>query len=79
MCSLSFIKKVRDLLGNNNDIHVNIAEVKIGKNGDILKATLGSCVGIAFLWKAKAGTYVVRVVDDQGSSDVETIRVQMEQ
>lgn len=41
-------------MGNNNDIHVKIAEVKIGKNGDILKATLGSCVGIAFLWKAKA-------------------------
>lgn len=30
---------------------VNMGEVKIGSGGDILKATLGSCIGIAFLWK----------------------------
>lgn len=36
-----------------NEIHVKIGEVKIGKEGDLLRATLGSCVGIAFIWKAK--------------------------
>ncbi|MGZ3789992.1 MAG: chemotaxis protein CheD [Bacteriovorax sp.] len=36
-----------------NEIHVNIGEVKTGKHGDLLKATLGSCVGIAFVWKQK--------------------------
>lgn len=34
-------------------IHAKIGEVKIGRSPDILKATLGSCVGIAFLWKEK--------------------------
>jgi chemotaxis protein CheD len=34
-------------------IHVKIGEVKVGKEGDLLKATLGSCVGIAVLWKSK--------------------------
>lgn len=34
-----------------NDIHVGIGEVKTGKVGEILKANLGSCVGIAFVWK----------------------------
>lgn len=33
------------------DIH--IGQIKLGKNSDILKATLGSCVGIAFLWREK--------------------------
>lgn len=36
-----------------NEIHVNIGEVKIGRSGDLLKATLGSCVGIAFVWRDK--------------------------
>lgn len=36
-----------------NEIHVKISEVKTGRAGDRLKATLGSCVGIAFLWKEK--------------------------
>lgn len=40
-------------MNERNEIHVNIGEVKIGKADDILKATLGSCVGIAFLWKEK--------------------------
>lgn len=31
-------------------IHVSIGEVKIGKGRDILRASLGSCVGIALLW-----------------------------
>ncbi len=32
---------------------VRIAEVKIAKKGEILKCILGSCVGIAFIWKQK--------------------------
>lgn len=44
---------MRDPLENKKDIHVKIAEVKIGHPGDVLKATLGSCVGIAFIWRAK--------------------------
>lgn len=36
-----------------NEIHVKIAEIKTGSKGDLLKATLGSCVGIAFVWKEK--------------------------
>ncbi|MDD4976848.1 MAG: chemotaxis protein CheD [Bacteriovorax sp.] len=38
---------------SGNEIHVNIGEVKVGKNGDLLKTILGSCVGIAFVWKNK--------------------------
>lgn len=34
-------------------IHVSIGEVKVGRNKNILKASLGSCVGIGFLWKKK--------------------------
>ena len=34
---------------SRNQIHVKIGEVKTGGGTDILKATLGSCVGIAFL------------------------------
>lgn len=36
-----------------SDQHVKIAEVKIGSTGDVLKAVLGSCVGIAFVWKER--------------------------
>lgn len=32
---------------------MKIGEIKTGKSGDLLKAILGSCVGIAFLWKKK--------------------------
>ncbi|WP_413289667.1 chemotaxis protein CheD [Bdellovibrio sp. HCB337] len=35
------------------EIFVKIGEVKVGRDEDTLKATLGSCVGIAFLWKEK--------------------------
>lgn len=35
------------------ELHVNIGEVKVGRKGDVLKTTLGSCVGIAFLWNEK--------------------------
>ena len=32
---------------------VHIGEVKIAKNGEVLKAILGSCVGIGIIWKEK--------------------------
>ncbi len=44
---------MRIKLDKVNEIHVKIGEVKVGHSGDILKATLGSCVGIAFIWKKK--------------------------
>jgi chemotaxis protein CheD len=34
-------------------INVHIGEVKIAKNGEKLKAILGSCVGIGIIWKDK--------------------------
>lgn len=40
-------------MDNPHDIRVKIAEVKVGQSGDTLKATLGSCVGIAFIWKER--------------------------
>lgn len=43
-------------MSERNQINVNIGEIKISHGDDILKATLGSCVGIAFLWKKK-GVY----------------------
>lgn len=36
-----------------NEIHVKIGEVKVGRPGDILKATLGSCIGIVMIWKER--------------------------
>ncbi len=30
--------------------HVGMGEVKVGRRAGILQATLGSCVGIAFIW-----------------------------
>lgn len=33
--------------------NVHIGEVKTAKNGDSLKAILGSCVGIGLIWKAR--------------------------
>ena len=35
------------------ELHVNIGEVKVGRSKEVLKATLGSCVGIAFYWPEK--------------------------
>ena len=35
------------------EVHVKIAEVKTGQSDVILKATLGSCIGIAFIWREK--------------------------
>ncbi len=34
-------------------INVHIGEIKVARNGEILKTILGSCVGIAFIWKKK--------------------------
>ncbi|MBC7712570.1 MAG: chemotaxis protein CheD [Rhizobacter sp.] len=33
------------------EVHVKIAEVHTGTEGEILRATLGSCIGIAFIWR----------------------------
>jgi len=38
-------------MNDDNAQLVGIGEVKTGGRGEVLKATLGSCVGIAFLWK----------------------------
>lgn len=38
---------------SHKEIHVSIGEVKLGKGTDILKSSLGSCVGIALFWKNK--------------------------
>lgn len=35
------------------DIQIRMGEVKLGLEDDILKSTLGSCVGIAFYWRQK--------------------------
>lgn len=35
-------------------LDVHIGEVKIAKNGEILQAILGSCVGIGIIWKDKS-------------------------
>lgn len=37
-----------------NIIYVHMGEVKIAKNGEILKSILGSCVGIGFIWKKRS-------------------------
>jgi chemotaxis protein CheD len=34
-------------------VDVHIGQIKIAKNGELLKAILGSCVGIGFIWEAK--------------------------
>jgi chemotaxis protein CheD len=34
-------------------LNVHIGQVRIAKNGELLKAILGSCVGIGVIWKAK--------------------------
>jgi len=34
-------------------LDVHIGEVKIAKNGEMLKAILGSCVGVGIIWKEK--------------------------
>ena len=35
------------------EVHAQIGEVKIGRDGQLLNALLGSCIGIGFLWPKK--------------------------
>jgi len=35
------------------EIPVKTGEIKVGTSGDNFKATLGSCIGIAFVWRRK--------------------------
>lgn len=35
-------------------VHVRIGQLALGRAPTILKATLGSCVGVAFLWRERA-------------------------
>lgn len=35
-----------------SEINVHIGELKTGKKGDVLKAILGSCIGVGILWKS---------------------------
>jgi chemotaxis protein CheD len=37
----------------SRELNVHIGEVKIGRNNDVLRAILGSCVGIGLLWPEK--------------------------
>lgn len=34
-------------------VDVHIGEVKVAKGGDVLKAILGSCVGIGIIWRSR--------------------------
>lgn len=43
---------------DGNDIHVRMCELKIGSGNDVLRAILGSCVGIGLLWRAR-GLYAL--------------------
>jgi len=36
------------------ELNVHIGEVRVAKNGETLKAILGSCVGVGFLWRAQS-------------------------
>ena len=38
---------------NAKEINVHIGQVRVAKNGEILKAILGSCVGIGMIWRRK--------------------------
>ncbi|MBL7545341.1 MAG: chemotaxis protein CheD [Bdellovibrionaceae bacterium] len=40
-------------MNGGDEVHVSIGEVKLGTGNDVLKSSLGSCVGIALLWKSK--------------------------
>ncbi|VVE50404.1 chemotaxis protein CheD [Pandoraea anhela] len=40
-------------MGQSHDIQVLMGEVRIGRGEDVLRATLGSCVGIALMWRAR--------------------------
>ena len=38
---------------NNKDIHVKMCEVRTGAASNVLRSTLGSCVGIGFIWRER--------------------------
>ncbi len=38
---------------NGNDIHVKMCEVRVGSAPQVLRSTLGSCVGIGILWRER--------------------------
>ncbi|ANC44343.1 chemotaxis protein CheD [Pandoraea pnomenusa] len=40
-------------MGSSHDIQVLMGEVRIGRGEDVLRAILGSCVGIGLLWRAR--------------------------
>jgi chemotaxis protein CheD len=40
-------------MSETREIHVTIGEVKTGRKGKRLRALLGSCVGIAIIWRAR--------------------------
>jgi chemotaxis protein CheD len=37
----------------SHEIQVRMCEVKVGQGNEVLRATLGSCVGIGLLWKQR--------------------------
>ncbi len=41
------------MTGRREPVHVRMGELALGTAPDLLKATLGSCVGIAFVWRAR--------------------------
>ncbi|WP_353192790.1 chemotaxis protein CheD [Pandoraea pnomenusa] len=45
-------------MGSSHDIQVLMGEVRIGRGEDVLRATLGSCVGIGLMWRAR-GLYAL--------------------
>lgn len=40
-------------MSERRELICRIGEVKLGRGGDCLRATLGSCVGIAMVWRAE--------------------------
>jgi len=38
---------------NDRDVHVKMCEARVGSGDEILRTTLGSCVGIGLLWRER--------------------------
>ena len=64
---------LRKVMLNMSEVHVKIAEVKIGSTGDILKTCLGSCVGIVFIWKEKDLCGLAHCFLPEGNDDLQEI------
>lgn len=45
-------------MGPSHDIQVLMGEVRMGRGEDVLRCTLGSCVGIGLMWRAR-GLYAL--------------------